>query len=327
MKNAAGILGTGWPCAAMGRVEFSAQLSTHDCTATMFVRWFDKAGLHLGDSDALATLTDTPGAADDPDSWKRIGGFATRPAGAAYVRPAIRKSATIFPAINSFLYLSKPQLLEASTTKKKLSPYAPGSTGFIGGAEVQDDAIGPGHISVPSLSAINANVGFLTAGTIQSANFVTGEDGDGTHIDLDTGTFEVNNGIFRRQIAVNAGLVGLAGFTPSATGGGAAGEPSVDNDDWAKPGKRAFVTLTGIPITAWYGQKRTYLAAAGHASGGIEFSSGEVGDIFFGWDAKVLALTRDSGGSQTLRLMLEFWSRNVTFVHDCQIFWQIFQVS
>ncbi len=350
VKNRAGVLGTGWPCAAMARVEFSAQISTHDCTGTLFVRWFDKLGVHIGDSEVMATLTDQPGASDDPDDWPRIGGFATRPAGAAYVRPAIRKDASIFPAINSYLFVNKPQLLEAPPTKRKLSPYAPGSAGYIGSDAIQDDAVGPAAISIPYLSSIAADVGYLTAGEIASANYVPGEGGEGSYWNLDTGYGEVNGWDVRRQIAIDTGEVAFP-----ATGGTRViwendGTVEYMGQTYPRPRDRrgrfyrarTVEVRTNVPISNWIGTlDKTYLAQAG-GGGSVGFdaalTTAERAEIDWCYEAIPWAATNywgggpnspwSNGGVPMMRLIISLWvTERVWTVGAGMVRWRVYKVS
>ncbi|WP_323041585.1 hypothetical protein [Gemmobacter sp.] len=159
---------------------------------------------------------------------------------------------------------------------------------------------------------------------IQSNGYVAGPGGAGWAI-YKGGFAEFNNITIRRQIEVASGEVSVPGFAvPSGSG-----PDTESNDGWARPGKVVWVRTTPVEIDAWHGARRTYIATAQHVSGGVSHPVGAVPDVFWGWDAQVLPLTRWEGGTlgQTLRLRLEFWSRNVTSVANCTVTWKIYEVS
>lgn len=67
----------------------------------------------------------------------------------------------------------------------------------IDGGIIKTDTITADHITVDTLSAISADVGELTAGTIQSGNYVTGESG--LKLDLTNGTADITGKITAKE--------------------------------------------------------------------------------------------------------------------------------
>ena len=211
------------------------------------------------------------------------------------------------------------------------------AAGAVSAAAIQSGAVTADKINVNSLSAISANLGTIQVGSanianlsvgtlkladnavtnakisgaIQSDNFVTGENGTGWRIDKN-GSAEFNTVTIRRQIEVASGTVNVGSFTPSSTVMLANG-----------PGKTEFVLTTPIPMTAWQGAKKTYLATAGMTG---TVTSGNTANCYWGWTAEVLPLTKWSG-DQSLRLKLDFWGNQITNVSDCVITWKIYEVS
>ena len=221
------------------------------------------------------------------------------------------------------------------------------AAGAVSAAAIQSGAVTADKINVNNLAAISANLGSIQVGSaniadgaitsakivngaitsakivngaitnakisnvIQSNNFVTGDGGTGWRIDKN-GTAEFNNVTIRRQIEVASGTVNVGNFTPSSTVMLANG-----------PGKTEFVLTTPIPMTAWQGAKKTYLATAGMTGTVSTLNSS---DCYWGWTAEVLPLTKWSG-NQSLRLKLDFWGNHITNVSNCVITWKIYEVS
>ena len=211
------------------------------------------------------------------------------------------------------------------------------AAGAVSAAAIQSGAVTADKINVNNLAAISANLGSIQVGSaniadgaitgakivngaitnakisnvIQSNNFVTGDGGTGWRIDKN-GTAEFSNVIIRRQIEVASGTVNVGNFTPSSTTLLANG-----------PGKTEFVLTTPIPMTAWQGAKKTYLATAGMTGTVSTLNSS---DCYWGWTAEVLPLTKWSG-NQSLRLKLDFWGNHITNVSNCVITWKIYEVS
>ena len=177
---------------------------------------------------------------------------------------------------------------------------------YIDEARIRDGSIG------------SAKIGNV----IQSEGYVPGAGGAGWAI-YKGGFAEFNNVAIRRQIEVASGSLTVPAFIPSSTGSGSDADT---NDAWAAMGKTVFVRTTPIEIDAWQGARKTYIATVG-MSGGV--SSGGAPDVFWGWVATVLPLTRWEPGTfgQTLRLKLDFWSRGVTYVPSCNLTWKIYEVS
>lgn len=174
-----------------------------------------------------------------------------------------------------------------------------------------------GQLTVPDASITNAKIGNV----IQSNNFVTGPSGTGWQINKN-GNAEFNSVTIRRQLQIASGTLSVPGFMPFDTG---AGEDIGTNNYWATESNQLFVTSTPIAITAWLGVEKTYLVNVG-MTGGVDAKPGTVPDVYWGWTAEVVPMTRWSG-NQSLRLRFKFWSRNVHYVHASTLTWKIYEVS
>lgn len=156
-------------------------------------------------------------------------------------------------------------------------------------------------------------------GAIQSASFVAGSAG--WRADK-AGTIECEDIIIRRTLEVASGTVAVADFSPTSTGSGADDD---DNELWATIGNTVFERVTGITISAWGGAKKTYLATCG-MTGTVARIAGSPVDVYWGWEATLLPLTRWTG-DQSLRIRFDFHSRKVLNVTGCTISYKIYEVS
>lgn len=193
-----------------------------------------------------------------------------------------------------------------------VSPDSPRTVPFIvqnGMAYLDKAVIREGDID-------NAKIGNV----IQSTNFITGENGAGWRIQK-SGTAEFNNVIIRRQIEVASGVVNIGDMIAPDNG-----NPSLVNTFriMAGPYNRHLVWSSPIPITAWSGSRRTYVATAGMT--GTVYRRDATDNTYWGWTVDVLPLTRWAG-NQSLRLMLNFHAENVTRVQNCIVTWKIYEVS
>lgn len=155
----------------------------------------------------------------------------------------------------------------------------------------------------------------MISNVIQSDNFVAGENGRGWRI-LKSGAAEFNTVTIRRQIQVASGSLNVGNFLPRSS------ESRIATLEDG-PGYVRTILATAVPIAAWQGTKRTYIASAGMTG---TVSSPDSGNAYWGWTADVLPLTKWSG-NQSLRLRLSFWSQSVSAVQNCVVTWKIYEVS
>lgn len=152
----------------------------------------------------------------------------------------------------------------------------------------------------------NAKIGNI----IQSNNYIAGAAGWRIN---KSGAAEFDSVIIRRQLLVDTGTIkpgNLAGLTMHRLEDG--------------PARTFFVMDTGIPITAWEGQKETYLATAGMTVDNLRGNAGA--NTYWGFDVTILPLTRWTGG-QSLRLKIDMWCQGVTSITNPTITWKIYKVT
>lgn len=185
---------------------------------------------------------------------------------------------------------------------------------MTGGVMIEDGAIKASKMDTSDLSVAGLAI---FGGSLESADFAAGLDGWQIN---DDGSAEFNNVIVRRQLEIDGGSIAFPTFTPSATGSG----PDLA-EGWALSGKVIYLDATNVAISEWMGAKRTYLLNAGMI-GTVTATGGVPPDVYWGWEGKVLPLTKWSG-NQTLRLQFTFWSRNVVSVSAGTLTWKLYEVS
>lgn len=314
---------------------FSAYVAVLRCTGEMIISWRDNSGTFIESSRTSLPQNDLADP-DNPENWPRRLVKAQAPAGATFAQVFFRKFGPTANQSPSGILWHKPMVEEAHEAATAPSPWSPAGTSLIDGGNaffsgsILGDALAANsvtavNIDVTDLSAISANLGSIKVGTaniadvVSSANFVSGSAGTGWAVNQN-GSAEFNDVTIRRRIEVASGVLNIGSFDPTESGSG-----SVLSNDWASRGRGAFVDVTPVPITSWRGDRKTYLAVA-NMTGSVNAAANTTPDVYWGWDVRILPLTRWTG-DQSLRLRLEFWSRNVTFVNNCEVQWTIYEVS
>ena len=177
------------------------------------------------------------------------------------------------------------------------------NNGLITNAKIANAAITTAKIGDGEIT--NAKIG----NTIQSTNYNSGSAGWKIN---KNGSAEFNGVVISRQLQVDSGTLNV-GTTQT-----------IVYPVMAILGI-FYVESTSVPMSAWAGAKKTYLANAG-LSGTVVSTGGAPPDVFWGWRVIVLPLTRWSG-SQTLRLRLELWGKNVSQVTNLKANWKIYEVT
>jgi hypothetical protein len=165
--------------------------------------------------------------------------------------------------------------------------------GSITSAKIQDAAI------------TNAKIG----NTIQSNNFVSGSTGWRI---LKDGSAEFNGPVISRQLLVDSGQINF-------------GNGDVVRRETIGRSFEHYLESTNTPISAWAGAKKTYLCNV-ELLGTIFARSGTPPDVYWGFTGDILPLTKWSG-DQTLRLRIEFWTKNVIEYENLRANWKIYEVT
>lgn len=172
-------------CKPTMRFEFSAYLAAHRCNAQVFLEFFDAAKAVIPAATVSWALGVNVGG-QALDLFTRAAVFGVAPAGAAYVRPMVRKMNTWAGQADSYMWLLKPYLGVAGADQTVPSEYSPGvpsshlQLGAIRTEDVQPGAAtdvivssfssvylsGPTDLSVISIGPVSYNYRALI-----SANF------------------------------------------------------------------------------------------------------------------------------------------------------------
>jgi hypothetical protein len=177
------------------------------------------------------------------------------------------------------------------------------NNGLITNAKIANAAITTAKIGDGEIT--NAKIG----NTIQSTNYSSGSSGWKIN---KNGSAEFNGVVISRQLQVDSGTLNI-GTTPTLV------IPVMSILGIF------YVESTNVPMSSWSGAKKTYLANAG-LSGTVVSTGSAPPDVFWGWRVIVLPLTRWSG-SQSLRLRLELWGKNVSQVTNLKANWKIYEVT
>lgn len=338
----------GAPAAAGKWYGASAHVRTASCDARVIIEFFDAAGGSLLTHQTAWTDCES-GPNNDPDSWPRLFVKLLAPAGTRFVATHVQKRGTRAGASSSAMALWKPQIEETTAVSVQPAAYSSGEVGLFTGDMMFSRSIFGRHLTVSeavitaSIQIANATIrtahiddGQITnakiGNTIQSDGFVPGENGTGWRI-LKSGAAEFNNVTIRRQLEVASGTVNIGDFTPitpniiplpgGGTGRGAGPEVTL----WNGPGLIRTIYTTPVAMTNWMGARRTYLATASMTGTVSKDANMPGANVYFGWTAEVMPLTRFDGGDPTLRILLKFWCVNVSSVSDCMVTWKIYEVS
>jgi hypothetical protein len=186
------------PCQAGQRYQFMGRLGAHRCTAVMMLAFYNATGSTLAEFDS--NTVSGAGGGPSLSNYVPASGFATAPAGAAYMRLHFRKFPTVPGAVpaNSYAWLTQPMLAVASPYQTIPTAYSASGQGTI---------IDERGIRTTALSAINPNMGLILYGRMVSA------DSQMT-IDLDNKVIEMNWGGRRVRIDTNGFAFGPTGGAP-----------------------------------------------------------------------------------------------------------------
>jgi len=178
----ADMAGPTWPVVGGQPYEFSFYSGALRCSVTGYVTWRDAAGAVIT-STALPTNANETGGGQALSGYKRLFAVAAAPSGAVTAQLTYRKLATLAGQADSWMFAVCPMGAPAlSTAQSAPSPWVPTGIGTqISGGIIKTNTLTADKISVTQLSAISANLGDITAGTLNINNrFVVASDGTTT---------------------------------------------------------------------------------------------------------------------------------------------------
>jgi hypothetical protein len=212
-----------FPVSSGQRLEASAYISTHRCSGTIYVFYYDASNVYIG-AGIIASITDNvQSSSNNPELWPRYGGFLTAPANTASAVLAIRKNATSGGS-NSFLFIHKPMLAVAPANATELSDWSSDGVTMITGDEIVTGAIKAGKLAANSVVAGNVAAGAVTAGTIASRSITADRIATGalTANEIATGTLTaalINTSSFASSgLAIFGGSVQSSDYASGSQG-------------------------------------------------------------------------------------------------------------
>lgn len=156
------------------RLEISAWLSTHRCTAGVYVNFYDASGAYLSTLGGGVTgqKTNTAGDSANPELWPRVYAFVTVPANAATAAFVLVKTGTIggFGWTDSHAIIHKPMMGFAPANATTPSPYSEGGGVLIDSGGIKADAVTADKMAANSITAANGAIADLTVDTLKIAD-------------------------------------------------------------------------------------------------------------------------------------------------------------
>ncbi len=136
--------------------EFSAYVSTHRCTAQMYVQWRNAANTVV--STDVLPIPEDGGSSTDPLSWQRPFLIKKAPASAKFANLFIRKYGTL-SGTSSYLFVHHPMFALTHADATQPSKYVPKGITYVDGQQIITGSVTADKMSVNELSAISANIG------------------------------------------------------------------------------------------------------------------------------------------------------------------------
>lgn len=169
------------------RYEASVQYSTHRCSMQLRIeyRYADGSTAYGG----TITVPSNPQSSTNPDTWQRATLFHTAPANVVGATIHIRKLATDAGQVNSYLFLHKPFLGEATANQTEPSIWSEGGTTVIAGGGIVANAvsaekiaagavvaekIATGAVVAEKIAADAVTAAKITAGAVETAKIAAG---------------------------------------------------------------------------------------------------------------------------------------------------------
>jgi hypothetical protein len=144
--------GRQYPVKGNQRYELSGYISAHRCSVGVIVIWYDGAGNYIGEANGTAVNNNQNGNQTSIATFPRSTLFVTSPSNAARAKVGAR--ATTSGAADPYIFLSMLYFGEANPSQTVYSPWSEGGSTYVTPSMIQTD----------NLSAISADVGYLTAG-------------------------------------------------------------------------------------------------------------------------------------------------------------------
>ena len=194
--------------------EVSVYTGAHRCTVQSYVYWFDVNGGFVGLTWLTRNVEEATGGKDIAQ-WKRLYACTVAPAGAIRAVLLFRKLATYSGQSASWGFWTLPMFGAAtSAAQVSPSPWVPNGIGTqISGGLIKTKTLTADAIAVQRLSALSADLGDITAGSLNiGGRFLVAADGSttirsgtsGQRMELDNQTVRVYDsaGVMRVRLGI-----------------------------------------------------------------------------------------------------------------------------
>ena len=263
-----GIYSTQVPAQAGKRYEYSILTGAHRCKVHMFITFHDVSGAYLQYGWCTSENDEATGGGQALQGYKLLSGFVTAPPGTVAVRMWVRKTPTKPGYADSWMFVTRAFIGECGASQTIPSPWSLGGSGTkITGA----------GITTPSLSALSATLGDVSAGSVRGGAYagygwpaagvgggfylgpsglLMGSANDGRYVQITSaGNFNapgmnINDGVLtisQLNVIKTANIAGNA-VTTSASAKTAAGVFTVSVNLWVPAGE--YMDISGIASTS-----------------------------------------------------------------------------
>lgn len=194
--------------------ELSVYTGSHRAVCMAYVYWFNAAGGSAGLNFLNENQMEASGG-QEIAGYKRLYVCAVAPAGAVRAVMIYRKLATLAGQADSWMFIAQPMIAPAvSAAQVAPSPWVPSGIGTqISGGIIKTGTVTADRMSVSQLSAITANLGSITAGSLNiNGRFIVDANGtttirsaaSGQRTELDNQQMRVydSNGVMRVRLGI-----------------------------------------------------------------------------------------------------------------------------
>lgn len=197
------------PVVAGTRYEAYAYTGSHRALLQVLVAWYNSSGTYLGEN-GVGTNDEEVGGGTALSGYKKTGGFALAPAGAATAMFFIRKHSTKNGYGDSWAFISRAFFGEALPGQTELSPWSPGAVQGVKSLGYSGDlnaTYGATQAQIDSIDAKLSKAGDTISGRIS----FTVADGMFAGGDTNNGVYFGKDGLVGRKNGVNTFYINTAG--------------------------------------------------------------------------------------------------------------------
>ncbi|WP_374491572.1 phage tail protein [Brachymonas sp.] len=178
--------------------EASVYTAAHRCAVSAYIIFLDSSGGWTG-ATLIGTNSAEMSGGVDINGYKRLFGVSLAPTGTVQAKILMRKFATFSGQSDSYGFFLRPYCGVANgADQTSPSPWsAPGIGTYINGGILKANTVTADKMSVSSLSAISANMGSISGGSmnIGNGNFIVDSAGNASMNSLTLPGMRASNGV------------------------------------------------------------------------------------------------------------------------------------